>query len=134
MKGGQYHHRSAYLLSEALASTRHLPKEEQHELLQSTRHFLADKKSQYLKQLSQSDVVLQNKANEAIKQRNYQLALDCLLKMKKKDFFQVAHLYQKNIRNYQLAENYYKKAINNGSSAAMNNLGVLYEYHFKAPE
>lgn len=134
MQSGQYNQRAAYLFSEALASARNLPKEDQHELLVNTRHFLNDKKSQYLKQLSRSDVELQNKAKKAIQQKQYQRALDHLIKMKEKDFFQIAHLYQKGIKDYQLAENYYQKAISKGHPAAMNNLGVLYEYHFKAPK
>ncbi|MEM8906310.1 MAG: hypothetical protein AAGD05_00575 [Bacteroidota bacterium] len=134
MQKGAFNQRGAYLLSEALASTKNLPKEEQHELLLHTRHFLNSQQSRYLQQLSQSDIELQHKAREAYRRKQYQVALDCLLQMKEKDYFQIAHLYQKGLKNYPLAENYYKKASKTGHPAAMNNLGVLYQYHFNAPE
>jgi len=84
--------------------------------------------------LSRSDIELQQQSKEAFQNHHYQLALDCLLKMREKDFFQIGYLYQKGLKNYQLAENYYKKAVNKGSVAAMNNLGILYEYHLQSPD
>ena len=51
--------------------------------------------------------------------------------MKDKDNFLIAQVYQKGQKDYQLAKQYYQKAIKKGSAAAMNNLAILHAYHFK---
>ncbi|MEM9824529.1 MAG: tetratricopeptide repeat protein, partial [Bacteroidota bacterium] len=134
LQKGNYNQRAAYLFSEAIASTRHLPKEEQHELLQSTRSFLSENNSRYLQQLSRSDIELQQQSRQAFRSGQYQIAINYLLKMRAKDFFQIGYIYQKRLRDFKLAENYYKKAAGKGHVAAMNNLGILYEYHLQAPD
>ena len=134
LKKGQYPQRAAWLVSEALAFTKQIPKETQHHLLSSTRTFLDQQKSNLLSRLSNSDFELQRQAMLFIQQHQYESALNVLLKMKDKDFFQIGFIYSKGIKNFKLAKSYYQKAINKGSLSAMNNLGVLLEYHFKKPE
>lgn len=131
LEKGQFNQRSAFLLSEALSSTRHLPKETQHELLTSTRDFLNKNGSHYLQKISASDIELQEKSEEALRQKQYTPALNFLLKMKEKNHFQIAQIYQKGLKDFQLAKKHYVTAIQKGSAAAMNNLAILYEYHFK---
>ena len=134
LKKGDYNPRGAYYMSEALAYTNHLPASEQHQLLEVTRDFLQERKSVYYKKLSKSDVELLNKANLSLEQKNYEPALGYLLKMKDKDDARIAWVYHKGLRDIKLAERHYRKAAVKGNVAALNNLGVIYEYALNEPQ
>ncbi len=133
LKKGDYNPRGAYYMSEALAYTNHLPSTEQHQLLEVTRDFLQERKSSYFKKLSKSDVELLNKATVSMEQKSYRNALDYLLKMKDKDDARIAWVYHNGMRDIKMAEKHYRKAARKGSVAALNNLGVIYEYALNDP-
>lgn len=134
LQQGDYDPKGAVILSEALALTNHLTTESQHHLLEATRDFLETKNSPYAKQLIRSDVELLNQANYAFKEKDYAMALQCLLKMKTKDDFKIAWAYHRGKKDYRLAEKYYKKAASKGNLAAVNNLAVMYERVMNKPK
>lgn len=134
LREGNYDTKGAVLLSEALAMTRHLSSESQHRLLEATRDFLVQKNSPIERQLIRSDIELLNRAEYAFKENDYSMALQCLLKMRKKDDFKIAWAYHKGSKDFVLAERHYKKAANQGHLAALNNLAVLYEHVHKNPK
>lgn len=133
LQKGDFDQRSAFLLSQALAYSRHLPKEEQHELLETTREYLERKKSKYAVRLSPSDLEIQAKAREALKRKNFKKALPLLLQMKEKNNAVIAYSFYHGSKDYAQAEKYYLAAAREKNVAAYNNLGLLYDYHLNQP-
>ncbi|MFK7808635.1 MAG: AAA family ATPase [Saprospiraceae bacterium] len=134
LKKGSYDPKGAVLLSEALAMTNHLTTESQHRLLEATKEFLEEKQSPYLKKLIRSDVELLNQSEYALKEKDYDMALSYLLKMKSKNNFRIAWIYHYSKKDYRRAEQFYKKAVSKGNIAALNNLAVMYERIHNKPK
>ncbi len=125
LQKGNYHPHGAIMLSEALALTHHLSSQNQHRLLGATRHFL--EQTNKGAPLIQSDIELMERATYAVQQKNYNLALNCLMKMKDKNDFAIGWTYHNGKRDFDKAEKHYRRAARQGHPAALNNLGVLYE-------
>jgi len=127
LKNGKYDVKGAYYLTEALASTKSLPKEKQDELIKTTREFLNKNKSDFAKYLSESEMELYEKAMKLYEESKYTEALDYFLKMKDKDFFRMGYCYDM-LNDLPNAEQYYLTALDNDDDIvfAMNNLAVLY--------
>ncbi|TXG39583.1 tetratricopeptide repeat protein [Seonamhaeicola maritimus] len=130
LKSGDYNVNGAYYMTEALASTKTLPKKDQDKLIKVTRTFLADNNSEFLQHMTESDLEINEKAEGFYKQGLYESCLELLLKMKDKDFFKIANC-NAFLKRHDKAKDYYLKSIEKGTVAAMNNLGVLYENYYK---
>jgi TPR repeat protein len=125
MKMGTYKERGAYYMTEALAQTRHLPMEIQHELISTTRKYLEERKSEFVQYLSESEFELVEKTKFYYNNERFLEALEFLLKAKVKDFFRIGVCYHIGLRNFDKAKKYYSIAIENGDSQAMYNLANL---------
>jgi TPR repeat protein/DNA-binding transcriptional regulator GbsR (MarR family) len=130
LKKGGYDERGAYYMAEALAQTRHLPGDAQHELLSVTRDFLKKQGSEFERYLSESDKELHEKAVVFYGKREWEKALPILLKMKELDEFRIGVCYY-FIKEIKKAENFYLKAVEKEHADAMFNLALLYKTEFK---
>ncbi len=133
LQNGDFDQRSAFFMSQALAYSRHLPKEEQHELIETTRDYLHRKKSKYALRLSPSELEIQAKARQALQNKQYPKALPLLLQMKEPNNALIAYTYFKGFRDYRQAEKFYLAASREKDTSAYNNLGILYDYHLNQP-
>lgn len=129
LQKGDVDQRSAFLLSQALAYSRHLPKEEQHQLLETTREYLQGKKSKYARRLAPSELDLQAQARQALRSKQYRKALPLLLRMKEPNNALIAFTYYHGFQDYKKAEQYYLAAARQNTPAAYNNLAIIYDYH-----
>jgi len=126
LQNGKYNTEAAYFTSEAIAYTRHLPRETQHELLQTTRDFLASRDNDLSKKLSKSDVELYKQAIDAFQLRNYETALPLFLKVKEKDNIRIGYCYEEGSEDYKNAITYYTQALENQELEAYYFLAYLY--------
>ena len=126
LQNGQYNTEAAYLMSEAIAYTRNIPKETQHELLQNTRDFLIGRESDLINKLSKSEIELYNRAIEAFELRDYKMALPLFLKVKKKDNIRIGYCYEEGFEDFENAIAHYLQAIENQELEAHYFLAYLY--------
>ncbi len=129
LQKGDFDQGSAFMMSQALTYARHLPKEEEQVLIETTRDYLQKKKSKYALRLSPYELEIQAKARQAIQNKQYPKALPLLLQMKAPNNALIAYTYQKGFRDYRQAEKHYLAAAREKNTAAYNNLGILYDYH-----
>ncbi len=133
LKKGKLYDKYAYHLSEAYAQMVNSSKM-QHEIITSTREYLKSIKSDYLNELSDSDIELNEEAGEYFNDNKPELALAKLLKIERKNETQLiltGFIYQEFIKDLKKAEEFYLMAVQKGNTRAMVNLGVLYDYKYK---
>lgn len=126
LKKGNYDPYAALQLSEALAFTRHLPYDIQHELLEDTRLYLEKTTKELSPRLSKSDHSLQQKAKTYFAQRDYNQAIIVLQKMRKTDYLSLAYIYEVGLGDLESAEHFYLKAQEAGMPDADYFLACLY--------
>lgn len=129
MQEGAMPTQAAFLLSEALAHTRQLSQAKQHELLKATRLFLEQKNSQYLAQLSQSDVDLHQRALVYFENGKVELALHLFLSMRDPDQLLIGRCYLA-LENLHQAEETLLQAMKKGRIHALLPLGQVYKQQF----
>jgi len=129
IQSGYYYPKAAYYFAEAMAGTGQLDEDTQHELLQETKAFLADKDEELMLALSPSDKELYKQAMSFFDNKNYQQAILLLLKIKQQNeivCFYLGYSYYE-IGNYAKAEQYYLIAVEKDNIKAANNLALLYQ-------
>lgn len=132
LKSGQLYDRYAYHLSEAYAQMVSSAKI-QHEIIVSTREYLKSVESEYLNELSDSDIELEREAKTDLKNDKAELALAKLLKIGRKNrmqLFIIGLIYHEYIKEFKKAEEFYLLAIEKGVIEAMFNLGNIYRYEY----
>ncbi len=137
IKNGKYNSMSAFHITEALAFTKHIPADIQHELLENTRQYLAKTTEDLAKKLSKSDLTLYKKAMILFEDDQYSNALPLLLKMKNKDHIKIAFAHEKVNQNFDQAEAFYQKAVDEGTPHANYFMATLYhnqEHKFRKAE
>jgi TPR repeat protein len=133
LKTGKYYDKYAYHLSEAYAQMVRSPKM-QHEIIVSTREYLKSIESDYVNELSDSDIELEKEGYKELKNNKPEIALSKFLKIERKDKKQIlliGFIYQDFFKDYKKAEEYYMMAVEKGDATAMFNLGYLYKNEFK---
>ena len=135
LKTGKLYDKYAYHLSEAYAQMVSSPKM-QHEIIVSTREYLKSVKSDYLNELSDSDIELEREAYNDFINEKPEAALAKLIKIERKNvyhFINIGMIYHSYIKNYKKAEEFYLKAVKKGDldADAMFNLGLLYDNEYK---
>jgi TPR repeat protein len=147
LKSGKLYDKYAFHLSEAYAQMVSSPKI-QHEIIVSTRDYLKSIHSEFVNDLSASDVELSKEAYEDLNNDKPELALANLLKIERKNgehYFYIGNIYHEFIKDFKNAEEFYLLASKRGESASLVNLGNLYcdeyedydkakEYYLKAIE
>ncbi len=126
LEKGNYDPQAALHLSEALAFTKHLPQDIQHELLESTRVYLEKHTKDLSEKLSASDLSLHQKATSLLENKEYTDAIIVLQKMRKSDYLNLAYAYETGLNDYQQAEKYYLKAIKENVQDADYLLASMY--------
>ena len=129
LRQGDFQTQAAYLVSEALAHTRQLSKEKQHELLSATRAFLEQKESDFRVRLSRSDIDLAQQADEAFLQEEFEAALALYLRMNRQDHLRIGRCYSA-LKNMKKAEDHLLKAIEQGEVEAFTWLGILHQEQY----
>lgn len=133
LKTGQFYDKYAYHLSEAYAQAVGSSKM-QHDIIVSTREYLKAIKSDYLSELSDSDIELNEDAQEYFENENPELALIKLLKIERKNktqLFYIGFVYHEFRKDFKKAEEYYQMAVEKGDTRAIFNLGNLYKNEYK---
>lgn len=128
LKTGQLYDKYAYHLSEAYAQMVSSPKM-QHEIIVSTREYLKSIESDYINELSDSDIELEKEAHSDFNNENPEIALAKLLKIERKDknqLFFIGYIFDEFIKDFKKAEEFYLSAIKKNMSVALLNLGNLY--------
>lgn len=128
LKTGKLYDKYAYHLSEAYAQAVGSSKM-QHEIIMSTREYLKSIKSDYLNELSDSDIELYEEVQEYFKNEKPELALIKLLKIERKNgehFFYIGYIYHEFIKDYKKAEEYYLMVAKKGNLKAKNQLAWMY--------
>ena len=131
LQKGVYEPQAAYLMTEALAFTRHLPQDLQHELLEKTRHFLEERDQRLSQQLQKSDRELYAKGQTAYQREDYTTALASFLQMKEPDLIRIAYCYEAGPEDFEQAERYYQLAVEQGEPRAHYFLGYFYQNKLK---
>jgi len=133
LKTGKFYDKYAYHLSEAYAQMVSSPKM-QHELIVSTREYLKSIKSDYLNELSDSDIELNEEAREYFNNDKPELALTKLLKIERKNklqLFVIGFIYQEFLKDFKKAEEFYLLAVKKNVIDAMFCLGNIYKSEYK---
>jgi TPR repeat protein len=133
LKNGKLYDKYAYHLSEAYAQMVRSPKM-QHEIIVSTREYLKSVGSDYLNELSDSNIELNEEAQEYYKKDKPELALAKLLKIERKNktqLFVIGFIYQEFVKDFKKAEEFYLSAVKKNVTDAMFYLGYLYDIEFK---
>ena len=128
LKSGQLYDKYAYHLSEAYAQIV-VSSKMQHNIIVSTRKYLKEIKSDYLNELSNSDIELELAALKDIKNEKPDLALVKLLKIERKNktqLFLIGLIYHEFINDLSKAEEFYLLAIKKNMPEAMLNLAYIY--------
>jgi TPR repeat protein len=128
LQSGHYYPKAAFYFAEAMAATGHLDEDTQHELLQQTKAFLANKDKELMQALSPSDKELFQQAMSFFWAKIYRQTISLLLKIQQKNeevCFYLGYCYVE-IGNYVEAEKYYLIAVEKGVAMAMNNLANIY--------
>ncbi|MCF7859554.1 MAG: tetratricopeptide repeat protein [Candidatus Cloacimonetes bacterium] len=146
MQKGTVYEKHALYMTEALAYTSIEPAEH-HSLIEETREYLKAKESELINELSPSDVEVYVEVINLIKENKEKKALQKAGEIKHKIHetnLLIGIIYAWEIKNYEKAEEYYLKAIDNGHAGAMYNLANMYserkeyekaeEYYLKAIE
>ena len=132
LKTGQLYDKYAYHLSEAYAQMVSSPKM-QHEIIVSTREYLKSIESDYLSELSNSDIELAKDAYYDLNNRQYETALTKFLKIERKNktlLFVIGFIYDEYLGDFKVAEEFYLLAIKKNKPEAMINLGYIYDSKF----
>lgn len=133
LKTGKFYDKYAFHLSEAYAQMVNSPKM-QHEIIVSTREYLKSIESDYLSELSNSDIELEKEAYSDFTKDKPEVALSKLLKIERKDknlLFLIGLIYDEFMKDFKNAEEFYLLAIKKNMPEAMANLGYLYKNEFK---
>jgi TPR repeat protein len=133
LKTGKLYDKYAYHLSEAYAQMVSSPKM-QHELIVSTREYLKSVQSDYLNELSDSDIELEREALKELKNDKPEIALTKLFKIERKNkaqLFLLGFIYHEFMKDFKKAEEFYLLAVKKNVPEAMFNLGRLYDNEFK---
>jgi len=133
LKSGKLYDKYAYHLSEAYAQVVGSSKM-QHEIIVSTRDYLKSINSEFVDELSESDVELAKDANVYFKNDKPELALKDLLKIERKNkihLYNIGFIYHSIIKDFKKAEEFYLLAVKKGSTDAMVNLGYLFKKECK---
>jgi TPR repeat protein/DNA-binding transcriptional regulator GbsR (MarR family) len=133
LKTGKLNDKYAFHLSEAYAQVVGSSKM-QHEIIVSTRDYLKSINSEFVDELSESDVELAKDANVYFKNDKPELALKDLLKIERKNkihLYNIGFIYHSIIKDFKKAEEFYLLAVKKGSTDAMVNLGYLFKKEFK---
>src|SRR5665648_292268 len=133
LKSGKLYDKYAYHLSEAYAQMVSSSKM-QHEIIVSTREYLKSIKSDYINELSDSDVELEREALKDLENKNPEIALTKLLKIERKNktqLFLIGLIYHGFIKDFKKAEEFYLSAVKKNVLDAMFHLGNIYNYEFK---
>ncbi|MEN0005462.1 MAG: tetratricopeptide repeat protein, partial [Bacteroidota bacterium] len=126
LKSGRYDERGAFYMTEALAQTKGLSADAQHELLESTRIFYSTKgKREYLDSLSKSDIELFEKAKGLCEDGKYAEAIPLFKEVRDQPLRKIGDCYCE-MNEYEKAEVCFKNAIQKGDLDAKNNLANLY--------
>ncbi len=137
MQSGKYSTLAAFHITEALAFTKHLPVDIQHELLENTRQYLTKKTSVLSKKLSKSDLSLYKKSMDLFENEHYNDALRLLQQMKQKDYLRIAYSYELGYKDLEKAEHFYQLALKENRPNANYLLASLYhsqKQNFKQAE
>ncbi len=133
LKSGKLYDKYAYHLSEAYAQMTGSSKM-QHEIIASTREYLNSIKSDYLNELSDSDIELNEDAQKYYKNEKPEIAITKLLKIERKSktqLFLIGLIYHEFIKDFKKAEEFYLLAVKKDMQEALVNLGYLYENEYK---
>ncbi len=124
------HARSALYLTEAFLGT-DLPMELQHKMGEKKRELLSNKEPGLISELSTSDMELLEESKLYAELKDYKKSMNTLEKIKDKEavYYQVGYVYDVGYNDFKKAEEYYMKAIENGSISASINLVCLYLEH-----
>lgn len=132
LKSGKLYDKYAYHLSEAYAQMVSSPKM-QHEIIVSTREYLKSIESDYVNELSDSDIELAREGYKDLKNDKPEIALSKFLKIERKNktqLFLIGLIYHEYIKDVKKAEEFYLLAIEKGVVEAMFNLGNIYRYEY----
>jgi len=132
VKQGMIYDKHALYWTEALIRTP-IQIDLQHSLITETRSFLTKEKSELIYCLSKSDKELKESAKAAYDSNKLKAATKNLEQIKIKDaddFYALGKIHQSKQEKLQ-AEKQYLKAVEEGHSNAMYNLGILYHNEFK---
>jgi TPR repeat protein len=132
MHNGTVYEKHALYMTEALACT--LKNSSiQHSLIEETRKYLQDQKSDLVSELSPSDIEIHNKIVELLEQDDEIKAIEIVNKMRIKIYDEntIIGMCYANINNFNKAEEFYLKAIGKNDFTAMYNLAVLYQMKYK---
>ncbi|GAI61783.1 unnamed protein product, partial [marine sediment metagenome] len=106
----------------------------QHELLQETKKYLTSIESNFLSELSKSDIEIAEEAEKYYNKGEYDRALQKLTDIKSEtgiDHKATAIIYQFGHKDQKKAEKYYLMAIKKANVDAMYNLALLYHTEHK---
>ena len=133
LKTGKFYDKYAFHLSEAYAQMVSSQKM-QHEIIVSTREYLKSVQSDYINELSDSDIELNEEAREYFNNEKPELALTKLLKIERKNklqLFVIGFIYHVFVKDLKKAEEFYLLAVKKNVTDAMFNLGNIYKSEYK---
>jgi len=133
IKQGKLYDKYVYYMSETYAQLVSSPVL-QHELLQVTKKYLTSIESNFLSELSKSDIEIAEEVEKYYNKGEYDRALQKLTDIKSKtgiDHKATAIIYQFGLKDQKEAEKYYLMAIKKGNVDAMYNLALLYHTEHK---
>jgi len=133
LKAGKLYEKYAFHLSEAYAQMVSSPKM-QHEIIVTTREYLKSVGSDYINELSDSDIELAEEASKELEDDKPEIALAKLLKIERKNktqLFFIGFIYHEFIKDFEKAVEFYLLAAKKNVPEAMFNLGNIYYYEYK---
>ena len=133
IKQGKLYDKYVYYMSETYAQLVSSPVL-QHELLQVTKKYLTSIESNFLSELSKSDIEIAEEVEKYYNKGEYDRALQKLTDIKSKtgiDHKATAIIYQFGLKDQKEAEKYYLMAIKKGNVDAMYNLALSYHREHK---
>ncbi len=128
IKDKSYTYDKAKIITQALAQSKHIPKETRDELIEKT-YYLAESPGHY-GDLPKKYQEIFNEIDKLINQKKFKKALKKANEIENEadgnKFFIQGYLFDE-LKKFEKAEEYYLLAVKKGHSGAMNNLAALYE-------
>jgi len=132
LKKGSYYPKAAYYLTEALAKTAKLDMDTEYELIRATKEYLSKKDRSLAADLSQPDKELFEQYEKFYQNKEYQQALNVLLKIKnKEEVYPYFMLLYTVLNEFDKADTYVAMIEENGNVGAIFRLGYLYQNELK---
>ena len=122
-----------FYMTQALSRTG-IPVELQHELVSTTRDYLAEQKSEFVKELDKSHIEVWQEVVEDVKNGNYNSARKKLINdgaNPQEINYTIGNILRIENKDFQSAVEFYLNAANKGHTGAMYNLALLYKTEHK---